>query len=177
MKIIFLDIDGVLNSIDSMIAFHERRKRNFPILTRMSDEFLDLVSVGLLQRLCSETSARIVVSSTWRKLYTLGEFVAIFNEYDWPNFPIEGVTDNANTISQVRGHEIQRWLDANGNPEYIILDDDSDMLESQKSRFVHCSNVNGFRSKHYCHALRLLGNPKLQLEAQVNWQKVKCEYD
>lgn len=170
MKVIFLDIDGVLNSIDTTLAFYGQ-------LSPAREDKLDPMSVGLLKKLCDNTSARIVISSTWRKLYSREEFLDIFKSYGWHDFPFEDVTDNNNSCRQTRGHEIQRWLDANGNPEYIILDDDSDMLESQLNNFVHCSNVNGFRSKHYCKALRLLGHGDERLESQVNWKKEKTEYD
>lgn len=169
MKVIFLDIDGVLNSIDTMLAFPDK--------PHPRSEELDQVSVNLIKRLCTETNAKIVISSTWRKLYSRKEFLEIFERYGWPFFPIIGVTDSYNSHGQTRGHEIQRWLDVNSDVEYIILDDDSDMLESQMDRFVHCSNVNGFRSKHYCKAMRLFGYGDEQLELQVNWKKEKTEYD
>lgn len=171
-KIIFLDIDGVLNSVDSSIAFYKWMPRGTKI--QMEDR-LDSVSIGLLRRLCIETGAKIVISSTWRMGRTESDFVEIFARHGWEDFPIVGLTPIGHTLFEVghreRGQEIQYWLDHNGNPEYIILDDDSDMLDSQMSRFIHCSNVNGFRSKHYCQALRLFGQADERLEYQVNWTK------
>lgn len=171
MKVIFLDIDGVLNSIDSIIAF--AAKKHHVGFLHNADR-LDPVSVGLLQRACIESGASIVISSTWRKLYNEDEFVNIFKEYGWEDFPIIGVTDNANSCGQTRGNEIQRWLDANDNPEYVIVDDDSDMLHIQHERFVHVSNVSGFRTKHYCRVLRLFDCVDVhleQLESQVRFKR------
>lgn len=172
MKVIFLDIDGVLNSVDSMISFYNWT----PIGTKeQMEDRLDPVSIGLLRRLCLGTGAKIVVSSTWRRGRIKEDFLEIFAGYGWGDFPYLDKTPIGYSINPIgertRGHEIQYWLDNNGNPEYIILDDDSDMLESQKDRFIHCSNINGFRSKHYCQALRLFGQPDVRLEEQVNWVK------
>lgn len=41
------------------------------------------------------------------------------------------------TKSRIRGEEVQAWLDKQTEPyTYVILDDDSDMLESQLPYFV-----------------------------------------
>ena len=87
--------------------------------------------------------------------------------------PIIGVTTREQVVpdSWARGHEIQHWLDNNLWDYYLILDDDSDMLEEQSEQFIHVSNVNGFRSQHYCKALRIFGKADERLEAQVNWRK------
>ena len=180
MKVIFLDIDGVLNSVDSMVAFHEWKPKGTRV---MIEDKLDEVSVGLLRRLCNETGAKIVVSSTWRMGRTGDDFIEIFTRHDWPEFPYLDQTPIGHQINPIgertRGHEIQHWLDNNGNPEYVILDDDSDMLESQMNNFVHCSGISGFRGKHYCKAMRILGHPEDLLESQVNWKRhtEKSEYD
>ncbi len=165
MKIVFLDIDGVLNSVDSAIAYHWLK---INMDKRTNEERLDMISVQLLKRLCETVDAKIVVSSTWRLGRTKDDFVRIFNNYHWPDFPYVGRTDSD---GQQRGDEIRRYVDANNiaHDEYIILDDDSDMLPEQHDRFVHVSNVNGFRSKHYCRALRLFGMPDERLESQVNF--------
>lgn len=169
MNIIFLDIDGVLNSLDSVLAFRD----DGHLFWSDRKESLDPVSVGLLQHLCEETDAKIVISSTWRKLYSEQEFRDIFASYGWENFPILGMTttDKVHPDSWARGYEIQDWLDNNPWKNYVILDDDSDMLDCQSEQFVHVSGINGFRSKHYCKVLRIFGMPDEGLEARVNWRK------
>lgn len=161
-KIIFLDIDGVLNSVDSMIAFQS-----------CNEYALDKVSIGLLKSLCEITGADIVVSSTWRMGRDKKDFMEIFSLHDWHNFPYVGQTRILDMARYNRGYEIKEWLSmySDRNGEYIIIDDDSDMLPEQLDRFIHVSSVNGFRSKHYCQALRLFGHPDEKLEQQVNWVK------
>lgn len=167
VNIIFLDIDGVLNSIDLMIASGGEDK--------LGREQLDIVSVGLLRSLCLKTNAYIVVSSTWRKIYSKGEFNSIFRKYDWPEFKniLLGFTP---VLHSRRGFEIEQWLNDyqaknKMRVNYLIFDDDSDMLPTQLDNFIHVSNINGFRSEHYAKALRLLGQPDERLEQQVFFKK------
>lgn len=173
MKVIFLDIDGVLNSVDSMIAFHGWLSKG--TIEQMEDR-LDSVSIGLLRKLCNIVNAKIVISSTWRMGRTEQDFIEIFARHGWKDFPVIGKTPIGSQLFEVgsltRGHEIRYWLSEHPEvTEYIIIDDDGDMLEDQMRYFVHVSNINGFRSKHYCQCLRLFGQPDERLEEQVNWVK------
>lgn len=165
MCYIFLDIDGVLNSVDSAIAFFSLDKNVYH-----QDERLDPVSIGLLRHLCDITDAKIVISSSWKIGRTVQDFLDIFKGYGWDDFPCIGITPYyTGNCTNRRGHEIQQWLDENPVDSYVIFDDDSDMLESQQSNFIHISNINGFRSQHYVKALRHFGHPDDRLEQQVNF--------
>ena len=45
----------------------------------------------------------------------------------------------------MRGEEIKTWLEHHPEVEnYVIIDDDSDMLPEQLDNFVHTSNMHGF---------------------------------
>lgn len=61
MKIIFLDIDGVLNS-----AKYDKAKSE-------TSGNIDLTRLPLLKRIVDETGAKIVLTSTWRKLWEKDE--------------------------------------------------------------------------------------------------------
>lgn len=54
MNVVFLDIDGVLNNLGTVAAFGNPSKH------------LDPVSVALVDKLCREGEADVVVSSSWR---------------------------------------------------------------------------------------------------------------
>ena len=117
MKVIFLDIDGVLNS-----HAYERVRRE-------EDGNIDESRMLLLKRLVEETGARIVLSSTWRKHWeadptlcdAIGrELNALFGKY--------GLTiyDKTPLIPSVdRAEEIRCYLRAHeGEFEaFVILDD------------------------------------------------------
>lgn len=142
--IVFLDIDGVLNSLGSVLALGN------PSL------HLDPVSIGLVARLCKETDAKIVVSSSWR----IGKTVsALQNELDglgaWA-LADRFVARTGDGHNGHRGRQIHEWMQAHGERPYVIVDDDSDMLPEQQPYFVHTTWEDGFRAKHYRAALKIL---------------------
>lgn len=151
-RVIFLDVDGVLITLESMRRFNETFKGavNFP-----SGMFICPKKLQALSDLCKATRASVVISSTWRKMdYPLEEAdTKILNPYLWlkgwlkyfdiPIHPdektIEGdtISKGGVFISCIRGDEIQEWL--NRHPEikkFAIIDDDSDMRPDQISNFV-----------------------------------------
>lgn len=133
MKIIFLDIDGVLNSTTSDIV--RNHLKNNEEMNYVAKENFDLLKV-----LVDESKSHIVISSTWRKdSYFLenacGEenivkkFQDFFSSQGWGNAPIIGITPN---LSGFRGEEVATYLDKISKVEiiedYIVLDDDSDFI-------------------------------------------------
>ncbi len=126
MNILFLDVDGVLNSVRSAIAFD-----GYPN-THNTDKFDD-ISVNLIRTICYKYDVKIVLSSTWRLFKGWEE---LRNQLQ---LPIIDKTPHLH-LSRNRGGEIQRWLDS--HPEvtkYAIIDDDTDMLPHQMEYFVHTS--------------------------------------
>lgn len=123
MNIIFLDVDGVLNSIDHAKKVYEETLR-----PHSGYEYpFDPECLERLQRLVEKTDARIVITSTWRKTEE-GKRVLqnILEQYDLANRVI-GYTPILNTK---RGEEIKSFLETlNVEASYIILDDDDDMEE------------------------------------------------
>jgi hypothetical protein len=126
MKIIFLDIDGVLNVIPKDFdkyggTFHPEFVEN-------------------LKYIIDKTDAKIVISSSWRS----AGLIEMQNMWKDRNLPGEvvGITPYLKGGARViRGHEIQAWLDMHkmGTHSYVIIDDDTDMLDSQLKNFVQTS--------------------------------------
>lgn len=135
MRIIFLDIDGVLNG-DRWWASGDRRQINEPC-------------VLALNQILGATDAAIVLSSAWRHMVLLGNMTCIGFQYllvshgvvkcrvigttrhdrmtdDCPNPPPGMVAvDPCDT----RGQQISDWLacwKGRPIPSYIVLDDDDD---------------------------------------------------
>ena len=139
MKIIFLDFDGVLNSLQQAIAM--KGKGN-----PYSAENIDKVSLGLVKWVCDMTDARIVISSTWRSMGK-GCIEGIFEAHGWRMPPIVGITPRSGGI---RGDEIKSWMNSfpsiGGHTitDHVIIDDDSDMLDEQLSFFVQTDALVGF---------------------------------
>ena len=130
-KIIFLDIDGVLNSQNTFIDNHEYRKFfvkymnddvNDKIIYKMLD--IDLDKVFMIRDICNLTSAKVVISSTWRR----SRYYPLIEErLTSLGIPIVGVTP---FISNNRGDEIRKYLEDNKVDDFVILDDDifSDLM-------------------------------------------------
>jgi len=105
MKIIFLDIDGVLN--------------NYYTLGEGANWDPDLVKI--LNRIIKETKAEIVLSSTWRQITQYCDIIK-------NDMKIKYIGETPK-LWEKRGVEIQTWLDENpGVEKFVILDDDSDMV-------------------------------------------------
>lgn len=130
MKILFLDIDGVLNSTRTCVAFG-----GYPMELEQIGAF-DQVAIRLLQRLCDSAGVQIVLSSAWRNSVTVADAAAAFG------LPIIDKTGNE---LGPRGVQIQAWLDR--HPEsverFAIIDDDDDMLGDHAPHFVRTNGHEG----------------------------------
>lgn len=145
IKVLFLDIDGVLNSTRTAVGCGQ----GFPHSLTELGKF-DPVALALIRNLCGVADISIVLSSTWRKLFAYHD---VANALD---LPIMGATD---MDGKLRGEEIQRWLDAHTDEveSYAIVDDDSDMLSSQHKRFVKTDGHDGLMWRDYVKLCRLFG--------------------
>ena len=135
MKVIFLDIDGVLNTQQTFMKIYEEWKKTGERRTE-----IDLERVGFLKEIVAATDAKIVLSSSWRSALKIVDgkmessrpkmidLIKIFTEYD---LTIYDVTPNDN--KRWRENEIKAWLEENDVESFIILDDDSYDLQS----FLH----------------------------------------
>lgn len=143
-KVLFLDIDGVLNSHRSCFAFG-----GFPHCfneTHMAR--FDHVAVGLVRRLCEETGASIVLSSTWRLMHSVHEVA------NGLNLPVFAATPELNGP---RGKEIAAFLAEHPHiTRYAIVDDDSDMLPEQMPFFVKTPHSDGLTFGAYKRLVELL---------------------
>ena len=121
-RILFLDVDGVLNS-------HKTGGR-YPLKKNC---------LRRLQRIVEETSCEIVLSSTWRlDEYAFKRLCTVLS--------YRGIRILDKTIripSGPRGLEIAEWLHRNPTEKYAILDDDSDMLDNQLKHFFQTDGDYG----------------------------------
>lgn len=133
MKIIFLDVDGVLNSEDDLMIYREKNNINHCILY----EEVEDRPLKLLKEIVDKTSAKIVVSSSWRigcirsgreSVFGSGLYTKLESRLkDW-GMSIYDITPSLSSGTK-RGDEIREWLSKNPTDNFIILDDDSDMCE------------------------------------------------
>jgi hypothetical protein len=144
MKVLFLDVDGVLNACRRVT----KGTKGF--------ELIDWVLPGPIahvNRICRVTGAKIVISSTWRVGKTVEELRLMFGGVGVLGDVIDK-TESGPCIWHIqkgfdqcyeghRGAEIAEWLSR--HPEvtsYAILDDDGDMGEV-RARFVQTVGDRG----------------------------------
>lgn len=167
MKLIFLDIDGVLNNMNYTIYTFEMlgRDKAYQIMKEDLDIF-DPISLDLLCKIINlfKNDIKIVLSSTWRLNQRGIDKVKekIFNNLGY-NVPFEITSRHEDMI---RGYEIEKYLYENDmvNADYIIIDDDTFDIIGEKytgelnftEHFVWCSHDVGFQKEEYEKALKLL---------------------
>jgi hypothetical protein len=190
MKVIFLDIDGILNSEKAYRSGEcNYTKWNWEDGTEDHHQSFCSWSKELLNKLIEETDAKIVISSTWRSSGI--EFMKKVWELEGMSGEIIGITPNfrgdINGYTIPRGCEIdyyleqdlkfhhinwdkgvqQEYIEKSGIENYIIIDDDSDMLYGQRNHFVHVlpspRNKEGFNQKYYKEALSKLSKTVIDL--------------
>lgn len=164
-RIIFLDFDGVLNSVRTCAA-EERSIRTTHVqmdvtMGRTVDSGFDPIAVKLLWNVLMKTDSYIVVSSSWRYNLNLAAIRTIFSsQFGWPSGAeqrIIGVTGRSEKGR--RGTDIQNWIDDHTvgirNFRYIIIDDSGDMLDHQFPRLVQTDGYEGFLYRDYKKCLNL----------------------
>lgn len=192
MKIIFLDIDGVLNHE----AFYRKRRKALADKVWQKSEYpLDEIceqNMLLLNKLIAETGAKVVISSTWRHGRTPESLQSIFKACGFIGDIIDFTPHLTETIfigkekkgfARPRGCEIEEWLRlkgfqrVNGSKEkqlddleksqvknYVILDDDSDILYGQREHFVKCNAYKtGFDEDCLNKAIKILNMDLVEL--------------
>lgn len=126
MKLIFLDIDGVLNThndfFEASYYGHEHNKGN---------EILSRANLAVLDRLIDHTGAKIVVSSTWRFHFKNSQLHEMFKArgFKAPRTTFIGQTPDlrmgiTSGPEYFRSKEIHAFLEDRDDVEsYVILDD------------------------------------------------------
>jgi len=155
MKIIFLDIDGVLNSAN----YIKNPNIDFDDPTYQ----IDPVAVVRLNRITDTTGAKIVVSSTWRLAFLthptpLPALQACMQSYKITGEVIGMTPEKANALRNRRGKEIQKWLNDHYNEidKFVIIDDDTDMGRIRTHQVV-TKFEDGLQDYHVDRIIEILG--------------------
>ena len=156
MKVIFLDFDGVITIPET--------KWN-----------ISLEHVKRVKKICDETGAKLVISSSWQRYGRAGE-----SREDRVKNWLDGIlmkgykgaikkffTDYTydmsgrfyNEFGNVRGSDIKSWLTRNPDVDnYVIIDDEGDMLDEQLYHFVQTDWVFGIQDREVKLAIDVLNN-------------------
>lgn len=155
MKIIFLDVDGVLNCQLFYTGRDLKQEGGY------TENNICRERVSWLNDLCKETGAKVVISSTWRMGRAIEELKEIFLEVG-ATFEIIDKTPVLRDDAYVRGNEIAKWIKDNDEligeayydyKDYVIIDDDSDMLYSQRNNLFLTDTYSGL-TPNTCHRIK-----------------------
>ncbi len=161
MKVIFLDLDGVLNSR----AYD--RKRDFAELT-----YIDETRLELVKEITDATGAAIVFTSTWRADWDKDP--ALRDEdgrYIADTFALYGLDIYDKTpdlgLDADRGDEIRAWLTSTPVQveSFVIIDDTVYDWGDMSDNFIKTSAYlgHGLENEHVQKAIRLLnGGDRIQ---------------
>lgn len=185
-SIIFLDVDGVLNC---QTFYEERYKHltrydNIPFYKTVKKYLKKLVKkkkisrieyyrseicpnrMAMLNKLCEETNSAIVLSASMRASWDVFELNKIFQACG-ATFTI--IDKTGHSESRIRGVEIREWIIKNSEKwfrrkyynfeDYVIIDDDSDMLLWQQTHFFQTDNYSGL-TPNICYRIKRYLNPK-----------------
>ena len=169
MKIIFLDFDGVITNLESRYCLNNEK-------------------MELVKYICDETGTKIVISSSWR-VKDVETTLKSISESSRDNDPfilaeyVIGITprfhfkygDNYITIH--RGEEIQYIIDKykyriykqeltniDRLDNYVILDDDTDMLLWQADHFIKTDPHEGITEDDVKKAISILNDKSLYIK-------------
>ena len=158
MKVIFLDFDGV-------ITIHETKWD------------ISLKHIKRVKEICDKTGAKLVISSSWQRRGLKGEsreervinwlnghlmkdikgqIKKFFEDY---TYDMSGRFYNE--FGDVRGSDIKSWLSRNPNVDnYVIIDDEGDMLDEQLFNFVQTDWAFGIQDREVQLAIDVLNNTR-----------------
>ena len=183
MKVIFLDFDGV-------------------ITTPKSKWNISWEHVKRVKKICDETDAKLVISSSWQRYAGTKNETREERVENWLNgilmkdsrgrirkFFADYTYDMSGRFygeyGNVRGSDIKSWLTRHPEVEnYVILDDEDDMLDEQLYHFVSTDWVFGIQDREVTLAIEVLMSIPPRNSFTLNdvlkfkrWQKFNMQAD
>lgn len=162
-KVIFLDVDGVLNPL---VNIYMRKEKGEPT----SSYYITIPGdkIYRLKQIVDKTNAILIMSSSWRLGFVAStmtpskSYTNLNNQLMKYGIQLSGWTPVHK--DRIRGIEINWWLESfmrtNGyKPKYIILDDDlQDLIGFHKGHIVRTTSLLGLQDEHVNIAISLLNN-------------------
>ena len=175
-KVIFLDIDGVLQPIRSQERFkHDIRALQKQLAEELNSDLAtttcfdvgavyydwDKQAVDYLLRLCRDYGVSIVISSSWRWWQTYPQLIALFQIHQLHQYIIDITGENKGNgqIDASRTLEIQDYLDAHPEIEKFVIFDDIDFFGMKKrfpEQFILCKKK--LEEEHFLRAVQIFSD-------------------
>ena len=134
MKVIFLDIDGVLNHTKTVRGWGKMR-------------FVDTRKMLRVKEICDRTGAKVVISSSWR--WGTQEDALPEDKRQWLCFIEE--------CDKHQGSEIMKWLMLHSSvTDYVVIDDIPYDMHMVKEHFVLTKDHIGLNNERKEKAIEIL---------------------
>jgi len=169
MKIIFLDIDGVLqpdvqkrfsHNLDELKQKFIAQNKEFETLDKYDLGAVyydwDQTAIALLKQLCEKTGAKFVISSDWRINKNLQKLKLLFSIHGMEEYVFDTLPNKWTDLH--RSQEIQNHLQAHEEiTRFVVIDDTyaSEFNRDFPSKFVHTRWA--FNAEDYAKAVKILG--------------------
>ena len=141
-NILILDLDGIIN----VTVPNLKHEHVYLLDQKQEDLFIPQLAKNI-NKLCKEFDFKIVISSTWRKHYSLQELEYMLR-YMGIESPIVGSTPISN--KETRSVEITHWLDTYSDKwsNYYVLDDLEEAFNN-KLQGYQANSDQGFDNKAF----------------------------
>lgn len=167
LKLIFLDFDGVLNSnqyFNSYYYFNLLKENNIQdaiedVFAKAPHFHIDPQAIELINQLVEQSGAKVIVSSSWRKVFALDKINTMLG-LRGANFQCVDIT-SFKFGYRYRGYDIKEYLsdlkqDKNIIPKSFVIIDDIDEFSNYQPQFVQTSMTTGFTIDNLNRALKIL---------------------
>jgi hypothetical protein len=159
MRVLFLDIDGVLNSrqweeerAKLTQGIHRPPDGFFPLApqhTRRKLWDLDPKAMQILESIVTDYEFKIVISSGDRIGESVEHFESLFRLRGC-NLPVGTIISMTPSMAtDHRGDEIEAWLQSAEPCQYLIIDDRSDFHHYQKPHWIQTDRKTGLQDWHH----------------------------
>jgi hypothetical protein len=128
MKVIFLDIDGVLATVREFLMDRKKFHKRYYVAEHVRIPYpFNNGCVKVFNEILLKTDAEIVLSSDWRKFWTIQELDYIFRFNGVVKSPIDVTNVDPVSMSWLeknRANEISKYLNNNRDIEkWVVIDD------------------------------------------------------
>ena len=193
-KIIFLDIDGVLNTSRSKLLNENQKINNIyiekGIHAAIAEGYLfsfDPLGVNLINKICEETNSKIVISSSWRRLIKHDKLLShlisqgIKSEYLHEKEPICSFRFSSEKI-----HDILEWIYSfkedypNKELSYLIFDDDRidylNTFDNINQYQILIDSNDGINYSNYLSSILFFNNTYKNKDVSKLTEEIKVKY-
>ncbi|MFZ5890966.1 MAG: HAD domain-containing protein [Myxococcota bacterium] len=165
-RLLFLDIDGVLNSG----AFLAERSASVSAAENGFDAsvHIDATRVARLNRLVEVSGARVILASTWRMVFGLERTQRSLRA---KGFQGALADETVRLLGHPRHMEIRHYLaQFESLPNFVVLDDDIDAGVGFGEHFVHV--LDGLEDAHVEAALAVLERARPSLQGVLPFAEI-----